>query len=257
MRRTLFALLLFAISQGAFAQKTITGKVMNAEDGLGMNGVFVVVKGTSTGVVTNSDGNFTMNVPNDATIVVAYTGFRSVEISVGAQTQFEIRLQPDVRVMTDQERMRLAEARMRQEEARMRQDTARMRQSEAFVVNRGDFVVMGVPRVGAGSETLRLNVTKVVNDSSFSEEYSFNIGKTAKSVVMTVAGNCTAGVINVRLQMPNSNVYFVNQIESGNVNWRRTITISETENQDKIGDWKCQVSSNNATGNFMISIQVN
>ena len=67
---TLLALLLFAVSQGAFAQRTITGKVVSSEDGLGMPGVTVMVRGTTTGTATDIDGNFSLNVPNDATLVV-------------------------------------------------------------------------------------------------------------------------------------------------------------------------------------------
>ena len=92
---TLLALLLVAISQGAFAQRTITGKVINAEDGLGMPGVPVLVKGTTTGTATDFDGNFSLNVPNDAIIVVSFMGFKTVELPVGTQTLFDITLQPD------------------------------------------------------------------------------------------------------------------------------------------------------------------
>ena len=56
----LLAFLLFAGLQGAFAQKTITGKVTSAEDGLGMAGVPVVVKGTTIGTATDIDGAFTL-----------------------------------------------------------------------------------------------------------------------------------------------------------------------------------------------------
>ena len=96
---TFFALLLFAVMQGAFAQITITGKVINEEDGLAMPGVSVVVKGTTTGMATDTDGSFTLNVPNDATIVVSFMGFKSVELLVGTQTQFDVTLQTDVNVL--------------------------------------------------------------------------------------------------------------------------------------------------------------
>ena len=93
---TLFALLLLFASQGTFAQRTITGKVISGEDGLAMPGVRVEVKGTRTGTATDSDGNFTLDVPNDATIVVSFMGFKSVEMTVGNLIQFTIILQPDV-----------------------------------------------------------------------------------------------------------------------------------------------------------------
>ena len=97
----LFLILLFAVLQGAFAQKTITGKVSNAADGLDMPGVNVVVKGATIGTTTDKDGNFTMNVPNDATIQVSFMGFKSLEMSVENQTQFDITLETDAQVLGD------------------------------------------------------------------------------------------------------------------------------------------------------------
>ena len=97
---TLLALLLFAVSQGAFAQRLITGKAINGEDGVPMPGVSVVVKGTTTGTATNNNGNFTLSVPNNrSTIVVSFVGFKTVEVPVGSYTQFDIKLQPDPRVL--------------------------------------------------------------------------------------------------------------------------------------------------------------
>ena len=94
---TLLILLLFAVSQGAFAQRTITGKAINGEDGLGMPGVSVVVKGTTTGMITDKDGNFALRVPNDATIVVSFIGYKTVQIPLASYsyTQFNITLYPD------------------------------------------------------------------------------------------------------------------------------------------------------------------
>jgi len=96
----LFALLLVAVSQGAFAQRTIRGQAINGEDRLPMPGVSVVIKGTTTGTATNRNGNFTLRVPNNLdTIVVSFVGFKTVEILVGSNTQFDIMLYPDAQVL--------------------------------------------------------------------------------------------------------------------------------------------------------------
>ena len=92
----LFALLLFAVSQGTFAQRTITGRAIDAEDGIGIPGVSVVVKGTTTATRTNAVGNFSLIVPNNrATIIVSFIGFKTVEVPVGSYSQFDIKLEPD------------------------------------------------------------------------------------------------------------------------------------------------------------------
>lgn len=98
--------------------------------------------------------------------------------------------------------------------------------------------------------------SKNIKDNTFSEDYSFDVQKTAKSVVMSVMGDCKSGDIRIKIVMPNGKNYSDILIdESGNLNWRKSFTISETENQDKAGDWKFQISSSKATGFFKISLQ--
>lgn len=98
----LLAFLLFAVSQGAFAQKTITGKVTSSEDGLGMVGVPVVVKGTTIGTATDIDGAFTLSVPDNArTLVVSFIGYKTVELPIGTQTTFNVTMAPDVLALGD------------------------------------------------------------------------------------------------------------------------------------------------------------
>jgi len=96
---TLLVLLLFAASQSAYAQRTITGKVISQEDGQGIAGASVVVKGTSTGIITNDNGNFVLNAPNDATIVVSFMGFKTVEIQAGNQSRLDITLEQDINIL--------------------------------------------------------------------------------------------------------------------------------------------------------------
>ena len=97
---TLLALLLFAVSQGAFAQKMIFGKVVDANDDSGMPGVNIIVKGTPfLGTTTDIDGNFALRVPNDATIVISFTGYKTIEMPVENETDFDIALEQDVQVL--------------------------------------------------------------------------------------------------------------------------------------------------------------
>ena len=98
--------------------------------------------------------------------------------------------------------------------------------------------------------------SKNVKDNTFSKDYSFDVEKTSKSVVMSVMGDCKSGEIRIKIVMPNGKNYSDILIdESGNLNWRKSFTISETENKDKTGDWKFQISSTKATGFFKISLQ--
>jgi len=106
------------------------------------------------------------------------------------------------------------------------------------------------------SERTTWDFSKTVKDNTFSRDYTFDVEKTSKSVVMSVMGDCKAGEIRIKIIMPNGKSYSDILIdESGNLNWRKSFTISETENQDKTGDWKFQIASAKATGFFKISLQ--
>ncbi|VAW17982.1 Outer membrane TonB-dependent transporter, utilization system for glycans and polysaccharides (PUL), SusC family [hydrothermal vent metagenome] len=73
-------------------QKTITGKVTD-EAGQPLPGVTVVVKGTTQGTITDTDGNFLFaDVPGDATLVFSFVGMRTQEIVVGNQAIINLTL---------------------------------------------------------------------------------------------------------------------------------------------------------------------
>ena len=76
---------------GATQQITIKGKVTSAEDNMGLPGVNVVVKGSAQGTMTDIDGNFSINVPSNKSILVfSYLGFQNQEISVAGKTVFNV-----------------------------------------------------------------------------------------------------------------------------------------------------------------------
>ncbi len=86
---------LFAIGS-ILAQQTLTGKVTD-QQGDPLLGASILVKGTSSGTVTDIDGNFTLKVPEDAnTLVVSYTGFNTQEITIGNRTNFDITMEEGV-----------------------------------------------------------------------------------------------------------------------------------------------------------------
>lgn len=77
--------------------KQISGTVTSTEDGLGLPGVSVVVKGTTIGVISDIDGVYELTVPEDAqTLVFSFVGMKSQEMDIGSQTTIDIALEPDV-----------------------------------------------------------------------------------------------------------------------------------------------------------------
>ena len=79
----------------------VTGTVYSEEDGLPVVGASVLVKGTTTGTVTDMDGKFTLsNVPSSAkTLMISFIGMKTVEIPVGKN--LNIVLKPDTEVLEE------------------------------------------------------------------------------------------------------------------------------------------------------------
>lgn len=87
------------VSQGKIK---ITGKVIGADDGLGLPGVSVSIKGSPTVTVTDIDGSFTLMVENsEAVLVFSYVGYVTKEQKVGLQQQLKIQLTPDMKQLNE------------------------------------------------------------------------------------------------------------------------------------------------------------
>jgi TonB-dependent SusC/RagA subfamily outer membrane receptor len=78
------------LAQTGQKQKTITGKVSDTS-GAPLPGVSVVVKGTTVGVITDTNGNFSLsNVTEGATIVFSFVGLTTQEVAVGTKSDFKV-----------------------------------------------------------------------------------------------------------------------------------------------------------------------
>lgn len=81
-------------------QKTIKGTVVDAI-GEPLIGVNVSVKGTTIGIITDIDGNYTLEVPSNSTIVFSYIGYQSQEVPVGNQSTINITLKDDTQKLEE------------------------------------------------------------------------------------------------------------------------------------------------------------
>jgi len=97
-----FILLLMLFVQVSFAQsRTITGTVTSASDGLPLPGANVIVKGTTNGVQTDFDGNYSISASNGQTLVFSYLGLETKEISVGSQSVINVTLEEDAQALEE------------------------------------------------------------------------------------------------------------------------------------------------------------
>ena len=93
-RKMLKAMLLcffVVMAHNIFAQNVVTGSVKD-DTGQYLPGVSIVVKGTTNGTITDSDGKFNLSVPNSSTLIFSFVGMSSKEIEIGSQRKFDITL---------------------------------------------------------------------------------------------------------------------------------------------------------------------
>ncbi|MDR6806281.1 TonB-linked SusC/RagA family outer membrane protein [Dyadobacter sp. BE34] len=102
LTRYFYSLLLtLLVMTGAYAQDvTVKGKV-NDEQGQGLPGVSVLVKGTSTGTVTDIEGNYTVNAPGTATLVFSFIGYITQEIPLGNKTSLDVKMATDTKALDE------------------------------------------------------------------------------------------------------------------------------------------------------------
>ncbi len=81
-------------------KKSISGLITD-EKGEAIIGANVIEKGTSNGTITDYNGQFTLSVKPNATLMITYIGYKSTELNVGNQTVFNIQLKEDAEVLDE------------------------------------------------------------------------------------------------------------------------------------------------------------
>lgn len=76
--------------------KQVTGKVTSKDDGAPIPGVSVVVSGTSTGTITDVDGNFSLRVPENETLLFSFVGLKTVEVPVTSSSVYNVEMEQEV-----------------------------------------------------------------------------------------------------------------------------------------------------------------
>ncbi|MCY1723277.1 SusC/RagA family TonB-linked outer membrane protein [Prolixibacteraceae bacterium Z1-6] len=84
----------FALLSSAYAQQKVTGTVTD-EDGAGIPGVSIIQKGTSRGTITNIDGEYSIDVPGEATLVFEFVGMKDVEEQVTNRSVIDVTMVVD------------------------------------------------------------------------------------------------------------------------------------------------------------------
>ena len=101
LKRTVFFVLLLLANLSLMAQQTITGVVKDT-GGQPMSGVTVVVKGTSAGTLTGSDGKYSLPVPAGATTLrFSFIGYTNLEVAINGRSVIDATLEQALNEMSE------------------------------------------------------------------------------------------------------------------------------------------------------------
>ena len=86
----------------ALAQSiAVSGKVISSDDGMGLPGVTIQVKGTTMGTVTDFDGNYSLTAESDDVLVFSFVGFKTKEIAIKGKNKINVTLETDAQMLDD------------------------------------------------------------------------------------------------------------------------------------------------------------
>jgi TonB-linked SusC/RagA family outer membrane protein len=102
MRKNLLLILMFVFGVvTSYAQSKISGKVTSADDGTGIPGVTVQIKGTSKGTQTNLDGGYAIEAATGQTLVFSFVGMQSQEVAIGNKSVINVVLSNDAQALSE------------------------------------------------------------------------------------------------------------------------------------------------------------
>ncbi len=94
--------LLIALPGAAYAQSVVTGRVVDELTGEGLPGVNIMVRGTSSGTITDLSGNYSLEVPGeDPVLVFSFIGYEEEEVTVGGRSVININLVQSIEALSE------------------------------------------------------------------------------------------------------------------------------------------------------------
>ncbi len=98
----IFFVILSLLGNSLNAQsRRVTGTVTNLDDGSTIPGVQVLVKGTTVGTVTDLNGRYELNVPQNAILVFSFIGLKTVEVEVGQRSIVDVAMATDAAMLDE------------------------------------------------------------------------------------------------------------------------------------------------------------
>ncbi|WP_281614632.1 TonB-dependent receptor [Flammeovirga sp. SubArs3] len=93
---TTLVIMLVGLSSTYAQDKIVKGTIIGGDTDTPLPGVNITIKGTTTGTITDFDGNFKLSVPPTAqSLVFTFVGYKTKEMAIGTQTEFNLTLEVD------------------------------------------------------------------------------------------------------------------------------------------------------------------
>ena len=92
--------ILLLTSMASYAQQRVSG-VVKDETGSGLPGATILIKGTTTGTVTDAEGKYSLTANGSDILVISYTGYLSQEISINNRSVIDINLEADLTTLSE------------------------------------------------------------------------------------------------------------------------------------------------------------
>ncbi|TRX54761.1 TonB-dependent receptor [Fulvivirga sp. M361] len=99
-RFLILCITIIAFTSSAIAQIKVSGSIVD-DQGDVLPGASVIEKGTNNGVVTDYDGNYSINVNPDAILVYNYIGFQTQEVEVNGQSTINVAMVSDIELLAE------------------------------------------------------------------------------------------------------------------------------------------------------------
>lgn len=97
----ILCLFIFLTTQTLAQDFRVTGKVTGADNDAGVPGASILLKGTTSGTVTDIDGNYSLMAGEDATLVISYVGYETLEVPVEGRSNINVSLSPDIQSLSE------------------------------------------------------------------------------------------------------------------------------------------------------------
>ncbi|MCG8310220.1 MAG: TonB-dependent receptor [Cytophagales bacterium] len=90
------------VPEQIYQEKVVTGKVVSGDNSEPLPGVNIIVKGTTTGGISDLNGNYSVSVPDDnASLIFSSVGYETIEVAVGTQSVIDVSLVPDITALSE------------------------------------------------------------------------------------------------------------------------------------------------------------